>query len=211
MPQQPRNLGQAIALSVEVGCKAMPKTMGTNPTTTASSSPLPSPEHHHSAGDRNHPEQVKAQAGVIAGVEHPISRPFPRVHSRTYRNPPMVPKTKPLPVQHGGGFFQSVFTALGKSLPAHGAQIGGAYCRGWGDRPGGLVGGVNHGACPPSTTPALAPAPSPTVVGTIDPTAAANSCECPNPKQNPHRHRWPWGFCFGFQQNTPGAGQGWRC
>jgi hypothetical protein len=28
---------------------------------------------------------------------------------------------------------------------------------------------------------------------------------------NPYRHRWPWGFCFGFQQNTPGAGQGWRC
>ena len=86
-PTNLHNLGQAVSLPVEGGCKATPKTMGTNPTSPASSSPLPSPPHHHSAGNAHNPEQIRPQAGV----HRPISGPFSRVHSYTHRNPPMVP------------------------------------------------------------------------------------------------------------------------
>ena len=81
-------------------------------------SPLPSPQHH-STGNAHYPEQIQPQAGVIADIHRPISRPFPRVHRRTHRNLPMVPKQNP---------HQCSATSGGLTFRAHPSRLSGTRC-----------------------------------------------------------------------------------
>jgi hypothetical protein len=56
----------------------------------------PLPEvHSHRYGEHKQPEQVKAWAGVVADVEHLISKPFPRIYRRTRATQLWCPKPNP--------------------------------------------------------------------------------------------------------------------